>query len=399
MVEQIIMRSGSNTLNGFNFDHIVPASGADFKEQVRSCIEQLQEFLHQGEDLSLFVTQQTFFILARTREEYEERSTIIRNQMLSLCGTSLPATSIVAQSPAGNRAVVLELICTKDSDDKKVSYKSLSGVNYTVIEYQGFKTVHCAGLMGNVDDTITEASERAFKMALSILNKEGLSIKNIIRQWNYIEDIAIVEDMEDAPQNYQDFNDVRSRYYDQVKFDQGYPAATGIGQDTGGVIIGFIALSESDIISIKPIGNPGQIDAHKYSEIVLEGNSDQKCTPKFERAKLVTIGSRNYIYVSGTASILGEKTVHEGDVEKQTLTTIDNIKRLFSRENQETLGLDFDVAKIQFSHLRVYVKFKKDIPAVQKVCDAELNCKSSLFLESDVCRENLLVEIEGVFTV
>ena len=44
MVEQIIMRSGSNTLNGFNFDHIVPASGADFEEQVRSCIEQLNEF-------------------------------------------------------------------------------------------------------------------------------------------------------------------------------------------------------------------------------------------------------------------------------------------------------------------------------------------------------------------
>jgi enamine deaminase RidA (YjgF/YER057c/UK114 family) len=399
MVEQIIMRSGSHTLNGFNFDHIVPASGADFIEQVRSCIEQLQEFLHQGEDMSLFVTQQTFFILARTREEYEERSTIIRNQLLSLCGTSQPATSIVAQSPAGNRDVVLELICTRDSDDKKVSYKSLSGINYTVIEYQGFKTVHCAGLMGNADDTITEASERAFKMALTILNQEGLSIKNIIRQWNYIEDIAIVEDMDDAPQNYQDFNDVRARYYDQVKFEQGYPAATGIGQDTGGVIIGFIALSESDIITIKPIGNPGQIDAHKYSKIVLEGNSDQKCTPKFERAKLVTIGSRNYIYVSGTASILGEKSVHEGDVEKQTLTTIENIKRLFSRENQETLGLDFDVAKIQFSHLRVYVKFKKDIPAVQKVCEAELNCKSSLFLESDVCRENLLVEIEGVFTV
>ena len=399
MVEQIIMGSGSNTLNGFNFDHIVPASGADFKEQVRSCIEQLQEFLHQGEDMSLFVTQQTFFILARTRQEYEERSTIIRNQLLNLCGTSLPATSIVAQSPAGKLDVVLELICTKDSDDKKVRYKSLSGVNYTVIEYQGFKTVHCAGLMGNVDDTITEAAERAFKMALTILNQEGLSIKDIIRQWNYIEDIAMVEDMEDAPQNYQDFNDVRARYYDQVKFEQGYPAATGIGQDTGGVIIGFIALSESDIISIKAIGNPGQIDAHKYSEIVLEGNSDQKCTPKFERAKLVTIGTRNYIYVSGTASILGEKTVHEGDVEKQTLTTIENIKRLFSKENQDMLGLDFDVAKIQFSHLRVYVKFKKDIPAVQKVCNAELNCKSSLFLESDVCRENLLVEIEGVFTV
>ena len=123
MVEQIIMRSGSNTLNGFNFDHIVPASGADFKEQVSSCIEQLQEFLHQGEDMSLFVTQQTFFISAHSREEYEERSAVIRNHLLSLCGTSLPATSIVAQSPAGNMAVVLELICTRDADDKTVSYK------------------------------------------------------------------------------------------------------------------------------------------------------------------------------------------------------------------------------------------------------------------------------------
>jgi len=398
MVEQIIMRSGSNTLNGFNFDHIVPASGAEFDEQVRSCMEQLNEFIHQEEDLHLFITQQTFFISAQSRDEYETRSAIIKEQLSSLCGTSLPATSIVAQSPAGDMDVVLELICTKDVDDKTVTYKSLSGVNYTVIEYQGYKTLHCAGLMGNVNDSITQASERAFKMALSILSEEGLSIKNIIRQWNYIENIAIVDDI-NAPQNYQDFNDVRALYYDQVQFDRGYPAATGIGQDTGGVIIGLIAVSEADNINIKPIANPGQIDAHRYSELVLEGNSEQKCTPKFERAKLVSIGSRNYIYVSGTASILGEKTVHEGDVEKQTLTTIENIKRLFAKENQDKLGLSFDVSQIRFSHLRVYVKYKKDIPAVQKVCDAELNCKSSLFLESDVCRENLLVEIEGVFTV
>lgn len=398
MVEQIIMRSGSNTLNGFNFDHIVPESGADFGEQVRSCIEQLQEFIDQGEDLRLFVTQQTFFILAHSREQYEERSAIIRDELLKRCGISLPATSIVAQSPAGDMDVVLELICTRAVDNKTVTYKSLEGVNYTIIEYQGYKTLHCAGLMGTVDDTIAQASGRAFETALQILAQEGLTIQNIIRQWNYIENIAIVEDL-NAPQNYQDFNDVRATYYDQVQFNQGYPAATGIGQDTGGVIISFIAVSDSDIISIKPIINPGQIDAHKYSELVLEGSSNQKCTPKFERAKLVSIGSRNYIYVSGTASILGEKTVHVGDVELQTKTTIDNIKRLFSKENQESVGLDFDVAKIQFSHLRVYVKFKADIPAVQRICDAELNCKSSLFLESDVCREDLLVEIEGVFNV
>ena len=399
MVEQIIMRSGSNTLNGFNFDHIVPAAGVSFNEQVRSCIEQLQEFIDQGEDLRLFITQQTFFIAAGSRDQYEERSAIIQNQLLSLCGPTLPATSIVAQSPSGEMDVVLELICTKAAGHKKVTYKSLSGVNYSVIEYKGYKCVHCAGLMGRVGDSITEASVRAFETALQILGEEGLSMENIIRQWNYIENIAFVKKTGEASQNYQDFNDVRASYYDRVQFKNGYPAATGIGQNTGGVIISFIALSESDIISIKPIANPGQIDAHKYSELVLEGKSPKKCTPKFERAKLVTIGNRKYIYVSGTASILGEKTVHVGDVEKQTRTTIENIKRLFSGENQKRLGLDFEVSKIQFSHLRVYVKHRSDIPAVEKICDEELNCKSSLFLESDVCREDLLVEIEGVFNL
>jgi chorismatase len=91
--------------------------------------------------------------------------------------------------------------------------------------------------------------------------------------------------------------------------------------------------------------------------------------------------------------------MHVGDVEKQTLTTIENIRRLFSKENQKLLGLDFNVSEIQFSHLRVYVKKMEDIPLVEKICYAELNCKSSLFLESDVCREDLLVEIEGVFTI
>jgi enamine deaminase RidA (YjgF/YER057c/UK114 family) len=398
MVEQIIM-SGSNTLNGFNFDHIVPNSGSDFSEQVGSCIKQLIAFIHPEGDLDYFVTQQTFFISAHSRDEYEERASEINDQLLAMCGASLPATSIVAQSPGGGKDVVLELICTRAHIDKKVTYKSHSGINYTVVEHKDYKAVHCAGLMGTVEDSITQASERAFQNAIEILSQEGLSIRHIIRQWNYIEDIALVRGAESTSQNYQDFNDVRAHYYGQDHFKDGYPAATGIGQNTGGVIVGFIALSESEHIKVSPIANPGQIDAHKYSELVLEGSSSEKCTPKFERAKLVTIGSRNYIYVSGTASILGEHTMHKGDVEKQTLTTIENIKNLFAKENQATLGLQFDVSEIQFSHLRVYVKHMKDIPAVEKICDRELNCKSSLFLESDVCREDLLVEIEGVFTV
>jgi hypothetical protein len=170
--------------------------------------------------------------------------------------------------------------------------------------------------------------------------------------------------------------------------------------DTGGVIIDFMAISESARVEIRPIANPGQIDAHRYSHKVLEGPSEEKCTPKFERAKLVVIeNSHHYVYVSGTASILGEKTMHTGDVEKQTMTTIDNINNLFSEKNQEEMGVRFDMEKVRFSHLRVYVKHMDDVPAVKKICESRLHCKSILFLESDVCREELLVEIEGVFTI
>jgi enamine deaminase RidA (YjgF/YER057c/UK114 family) len=295
--------------------------------------------------------------------------------------------------------VVLELICTKETDEKKVTYKSYKGTRYTLVEYDGYKAVHCAGLMGEAGDSIYKSSVKAFESAVAILSEEGLSIHHIIRQWNYIESIAWLENLPDPEQNYQVFNDVRADYYGQGDFKFGYPAATGIGMDTGGVIIDFIALSDSEQVKIQPIVNPGQIDAHKYSELVLEGKSAKKCTPKFERAKLITIGERNYIYVSGTASILGEKTMHVGDVQKQTITTIDNINHLFSRENQEKLGLNFDVSEISFSHLRVYVKHQADIPAVERICESMLNCNSTLYLESDVCREDLLVEIEGVFTI
>ncbi len=400
MVEQIIMRSEPHALNNYDFDHIKPASGKSFRDQVISCIEQLSEFITREEQREYFITQQSFFISAGTSSEYEERSNLIRERLQTMCGAHLPATSIVAQTPASSCDVVLELICTRLSREKEVIYKSYDNTGYTVVRYPGFKSVHCAGLMGDPGDSVYDSAVKAFDKALGILETEGLRIDHIIRQWNYIEQIARVPHMNGEQQNYQIFNDVRAHYYDKGQFRFGYPAATGIGMNTGGVIIDFMAISESAQVKIRPIANPGQIDAHRYSGKVLEGTSSEKCTPKFERAKMVVVdNSHRYIYVSGTASILGEKTMHEGDVEKQTMTTIDNINNLFSERNQQEMGGRFDMEKVRFSHLRVYVKHMDDVPAVKKICESRLRCKSILFLESDVCREDLLVEIEGVFTI
>ena len=403
MVEQIIMRSGSQSTNGLAFESIRPTAGDSFSEQVDNCIDQLSGFIFPESVTGFYVAQQTFFISARTRTEYDDRSFLIKNKVAEICGVNLPATSIVAQRPESGSELVLELICTRASETKKVHYKTSSDLNYTVVDHGDFKVVHATGLMGGQHDSIRESAEKAFLKATAILSEEGLSIHHIIRQWNYVEDIARVEDPDRTLQNYQVFNDVRSRFYDNGIFKHGYPAATGIGMTTGGVIIGFIAVSDADQVDVKPIRNPRQIDAHRYSKAVLMGKSTgimgEKCTPKFERGKMVFLEGKAYMYVSGTASIVGETTLHQGDVKNQTTTTIDNIFELFSRENQASLGLEFDVSRIHFSHLRVYVKHQKDIPAVRSICESRLNCKSSLYLESDICREDLLVEIEGIFSL
>lgn len=403
MVEQIIMSGHTRAANNLDFGSIIPSEGGSFSDQVSSCIAQLYAFIYPSGKPRYFITQQTFFISARNREEYDHRSAEIREQLQRNCGSLLPATAIVAQHPGHGKEVVLELICTGAEKGKTVRYKTFGGLTYTVVEQAGFRCVHATGLTGGSGDTIQQSAEKGFELAVRILGEEGLTLRHIIRQWNYVENIARVDDPDHELQNYQVFNDVRARYYDTVSFSHGYPAATGIGADTGGVIIGFIALSDSGRITLRPIRNPRQVDAHRYSTMVLVGKptgiTREKCTPRFERGKLVSIGGRHYVYVSGTASIVGEKTMYPGDVEQQTITTIENIRGLFSLDNQEVLGLDFDVSRIEFSHLRVYVKQRDDIPAVRKICESMLNCRSSLYLQSDVCREELLVEIEGIFAL
>jgi hypothetical protein len=170
--------------------------------------------------------------------------------------------------------------------------------------------------------------------------------------------------------------------------------------NAGGVVVEFIAVSASKDFDVIPLSNPRQVDAHKYSQDVLVGSPDKNgqemAPPKFERAKLVSIKNRRQIFISGTAAIIGQDTAVEKDVEGQTKTTAENILKLVSRENLKNSGVPFDLDPRPLSHIRVYVKNEADIPRVKKVCENFLKSTSSLYLVSDICRNDLLVEIEGV---
>jgi len=154
-------------------------------------------------------------------------------------------------------------------------------------------------------------------------------------------------------------------------------------------VLDFIALDAPPDVRVAPLSNPRQTDAHRYSGGMLVGESlpklGNKSTPKFERAKIVTRGDVKTVFVSGTAAIVGERSVAPGDVEAQTRTTIDNIAAL--------------IGDARLSRLRAYVKRPGDLPSVRRICEAAFGPIPAVYVQADVCRDELLVELEGALRV
>ncbi|MCI0539463.1 MAG: hypothetical protein L0Z50_29995, partial [Verrucomicrobiales bacterium] len=97
------------------------------------------------------------------------------------------------------------------------------------------------------------------------------------------------------------------------------------------------------------------------------------------------------------ASIVDSKTVHPGDILRQTEQTLDNIQRLIAPENFARHGLPGAGATLRdIAKLRVYVKRAKDYEACREVCERRLPRVPAIYLHADICRSDLLVEIETV---
>jgi len=122
-----------------------------------------------------------------------------------------------------------------------------------------------------------------------------------------------------------------------------------------------------------------------------------KKAPLFERAKYIGTPEFAVVFVSGTASIIGEQTIGKNDIEIQTNTTCDNISQLTNLENLEKAGID--IPQTESCYLRVYVKNIEDIPLVEQICQQKYGNIPILYVKADICRDDLLVEIEGEYAL
>lgn len=169
-------------------------------------------------------------------------------------------------------------------------------------------------------------------------------------------------------------------------FDHTLAAASGVGVLGEALAIHCLAAEAPGV----PVENPRQVPAYKYSRRFGPR------PPCFARATQLAhpVGDAWWLLVAGTASIRGELTVHPGDVEAQTVETLDNLDALLAAaESRRGSG----AAKARFTSLRVYIVGPRDLAVVREHIEARYGAVADIeYAQAELCRADLLVEIEGV---
>jgi hypothetical protein len=333
------------------------------------------------------------FFGLQTNNDYKSQITAI-STIISPYFSPMPLVSFIPQALCGNYAYGVEI--TKMTDpDSSLSFHETNEIRYLICKNSTGKFLFLEGINSdNKNQKFQEKCEAVFSVINNILSKEGFKPGEIIRQWNYIGNIT---NFEAGNQHYQTFNNARTAFYLQDDFMHGYPAATGISIPDDNLIISLIALQPAIKTNIDAIDNHWQIPAYSYSDAVLvDGKTIKtKTTPKFERAKLVTMDDSVDCFVSGTAAIRNERSMYDDDVVSQTRQTIENINFLISNENLKQNNYK-KALDLQLNSIRVYIKNPEDYQTVKTEIDKAWPDINTIYVQADICRRELLVEIEGI---
>lgn len=222
----------------------------------------------------------------------------------------------------------------------------------------------------------------AYQQLFGVLDRHNYPY--LWRAWNYMPDITGITH---GQERYQQFNAGRQRGFavSTRAVTGNVPAACAIGVHAGPLSIAFLAGRKPTIA----LENPRQISAYHYP--------DQYGTlrPTFSRASLATLHQQELLLLSGTASILGHETVHINNVVQQTQETLRNIQAVLDQANLHSQSQT--IYQMQDLQLRAYVRHAKDIDQVRSVVNAYMKSNSQiLYLNADICRQDLDIEIEGI---
>lgn len=232
---------------------------------------------------------------------------------------------------------------------------------------------------------LQQATESAYRQVFSLL--ETLGYPYLFRFWNYIADINIHSF---GLERYCQFNlgrqDAFLAHGREVTGNVPAACALGFGQDKaaqGTLTIAFLA----GRVMPRSVENPRQISAYQYPE------QYGPRSPTFSRASLVRLGNDEVLFISGTASIVGHDTLHPTDVVAQTRETMVNIEAVLGQANHQASHVQFDLATLAY---KVYIRKASDMGRIRAELSRIIGSPpNAIYLQADVCRQDLLLEIEA----
>ncbi len=241
--------------------------------------------------------------------------------------------------------------------------------------------------VAEVDDQaigLHAAAERAYRDLFELLATGPCP--HPLRLWNYM---GRINDEALGTERYRQFNAGRQQAFVAAGRSafEGAPAACALGLREGPLQVGVLAGRAAPLA----LENPRQISAYRYP---AEYGAQP---PSFSRAALAAVGgARQVLFISGTASIVGHMTVHVGDVRRQTEESLLNIATLRGVATEQS-GKSFAAGALTYT---LYLRHAADLAVVREVFEREVGAASAaareaIYLQADICRADLLVEIEA----
>lgn len=233
---------------------------------------------------------------------------------------------------------------------------------------------------GEGESALELASRKAYETLFAVQELTGFT--HLLRCWNYLPGINVDGG---GLERYRQFNIGRQDAFIAARHAwlDGSPSACALGSADGDLQLYFLAGRQSALA----IENPRQTSAYRYPQ------QYGPRAPTFSRASLLRLESEEILFISGTASIVGHESVHQGDVREQTRETLRNLDAVTAEANRHAFFGRFETRKL---FLKVYLRHAEDLPVVRSELQAALGEGAVLtFLLADVCRAELLVEIEA----
>ena len=191
-----------------------------------------------------------------------------------------------------------------------------------------------------------------------------------LRMWNHV---GSINAHDEGGERYQLFCAGRHDAFAEAGYhlSTDLPSASAVGMAGKGLMTYFLAAPGPGV----QIENPRQVAAYLYPP------QYGPKSPSFSRATVFG----ETVFVSGTSSVVGHASVHIADVEGQLDETLRNIDAVLARAGRSLSNV---VAA------KTYVRRREDAPLVIERLEGVF--AQNLFLEADICRRELLLEIEAV---